>query len=215
MQSDQRGTRQTAYQILVGCVGDQLWTGGTDFCGIAARLNRINPFMCLMAAQHLPLVNAFIGKYRVWDEAGQEAESSPAWWEMGLLERTDWQAQWIGAPFSGGPRTYQPGSLSAEGIQNCKTGRFLRACMRLPSVCTSVTLMVSRVGDALLTPGWTDYNKHIQYQVYDVTELLQAGHECLWRNPGRWLGCGAHCLGGAAALCRSPAISGTNRSHLC
>ena len=26
-----------------------------------------------------------------------------------------------------------------------------------------------RVGDACLTPGWTSYNKRLQYQVYDVT----------------------------------------------
>ena len=32
-----------------------------------------------------------------------------------------------------------------------------------------------RVGDALLAPGWTDYNKHIEYQTYDVTSALQSG----------------------------------------
>jgi alpha-L-rhamnosidase len=32
-----------------------------------------------------------------------------------------------------------------------------------------------RVGEALLTPGWTDYSRHIQYQAYDVTELLRSG----------------------------------------
>jgi alpha-L-rhamnosidase len=32
-----------------------------------------------------------------------------------------------------------------------------------------------RVGDAYLTPGWTSYNKRLQYQVYDVTGLLQNG----------------------------------------
>jgi alpha-L-rhamnosidase len=32
-----------------------------------------------------------------------------------------------------------------------------------------------RVGKDLFTPGWTDYTKHIQYQTYDVTDLLQSG----------------------------------------
>ncbi|MEO7766266.1 MAG: family 78 glycoside hydrolase catalytic domain, partial [Ferruginibacter sp.] len=30
-----------------------------------------------------------------------------------------------------------------------------------------------RVGDAWLTPGWTSYNKRLQYQVFNVTTLLQ------------------------------------------
>ncbi|TAE51886.1 MAG: alpha-L-rhamnosidase, partial [Bacteroidetes bacterium] len=32
-----------------------------------------------------------------------------------------------------------------------------------------------RVGDACLSPGWTSYNKHLQYQTYDVTRLLTPG----------------------------------------
>ena len=32
-----------------------------------------------------------------------------------------------------------------------------------------------RVGDQLFTPGWTSYNKRLQYQTYDVTTLLQHG----------------------------------------
>ncbi len=31
----------------------------------------------------------------------------------------------------------------------------------------------ARVGDALFTPGWTAYNKRLQYQTYDVTEQLR------------------------------------------
>ena len=32
-----------------------------------------------------------------------------------------------------------------------------------------------RVGEDLFTPGWTSYNKRLQYQTYDVTPLVQAG----------------------------------------
>lgn len=36
-----------------------------------------------------------------------------------------------------------------------------------------------RVGDAYLTPGWTSYKKRLQYQVYDVTDLLQQGNNAI------------------------------------
>ena len=31
------------------------------------------------------------------------------------------------------------------------------------------------MGDQLFTPGWTSYNRRLQYQTYDVTSLLKAG----------------------------------------
>ena len=44
-----------------------------------------------------------------------------------------------------------------------------------------------KVGDDQLTPGWTSYNKHLCYQTYDVTDLLQkSGTHCI----GAMLGAG-------------------------
>ena len=34
-----------------------------------------------------------------------------------------------------------------------------------------------RVGEYVLAPGWTAYEKRLQYQVYDVTELLEENNE--------------------------------------
>ena len=36
-----------------------------------------------------------------------------------------------------------------------------------------------RVGNAYLTPGWTSYNKRLQYQAFDVTDLLNAGNNAI------------------------------------
>src|SRR5258708_31849876 len=36
-----------------------------------------------------------------------------------------------------------------------------------------------RVGDELMTPGWTSYNRRLQYQTYDVTNLLKAGRNAM------------------------------------
>ncbi len=37
----------------------------------------------------------------------------------------------------------------------------------------------NRVGDAVFAPGWTHYPKRIQYQTFDVTNLLQKGENAL------------------------------------
>ena len=36
-----------------------------------------------------------------------------------------------------------------------------------------------RVGDSYLTPGWTSYNKTLQMQIYNVTELLKEGENVI------------------------------------
>ena len=35
------------------------------------------------------------------------------------------------------------------------------------------------MSDDVFAPGWTDYRKRVQYNVYDVTALLQAGENVL------------------------------------
>ena len=37
----------------------------------------------------------------------------------------------------------------------------------------------NRVGDAVFTPGWTDYPKRIQYQTFDITGLLHKGENAI------------------------------------
>ena len=42
-----------------------------------------------------------------------------------------------------------------------------------------LSLNGQRVGDHELAPGWTDYDKRVQYQTYDVTAQLRAGDNAL------------------------------------
>ena len=35
------------------------------------------------------------------------------------------------------------------------------------------------IGDAVFNPGWTEYSKRIQYNVYDVTHMLQSGENVI------------------------------------
>ncbi|HSZ32362.1 MAG TPA: glycoside hydrolase family 78 protein, partial [Puia sp.] len=42
----------------------------------------------------------------------------------------------------------------------------------------------SKMGDGFLTPGWTSYNKRLQYQVYDVTKFIHSGANVIGVNIG-------------------------------
>ncbi len=173
LQSDERGTHQSAYQILAASSEKDLdrevgllWDSG--------RIESDQSIHVPYGGSSLTSGQRVYWKVRAWDQAGREVESSSAWWEMGLLEGTDWQAQWIGAPFVDGPRTSSPSPfLRKEFIlkKSLVTARLYATAVGLYE-CHINGL---RVGNALLTPGWTDYSKRVQYQTYDVTELLQQG----------------------------------------
>lgn len=104
--------------------------------------------------------------------------SDPAFWEVGLLRRSDWVASWARPPDPAGRGP-------ARGVYA------LRRLFSLAEAPVSARLYASalgvyelylngeRVGDALLRPGWTDYRKRAQYEVLDVGALLRAGDNVL------------------------------------
>jgi alpha-L-rhamnosidase len=173
MQSDRRGARQTACQIFLASSETSL-DGSKGLLWDSGKIESEQSIHVPYGGPSLASGQRVYWKVRVWDENGGEVESSSAWWEMGLLERTDWEAQWIGAPFFGGPRTSSPAPYLRKEFtlqKHFATARLYATAIGL----YECHLNGVRVGDALLTPGWTDYNKRNQYQVYDVTELLRPG----------------------------------------
>lgn len=77
----------------------------------------------------------------------------------------------------------------------------------------------SRVGDQSLAPGWTDYNKRIDYQTYDVTKLVQKGGNTIaamiangWYS-GNIASFGPNHYGSAPALMAQLRIDYSDGSH--
>ncbi|MFQ5790355.1 MAG: family 78 glycoside hydrolase catalytic domain, partial [Acidobacteriota bacterium] len=115
-----------------------------------------------------------------WNRDGSASARADSFWEMGLLHRKDWQAQWIGLmteksrrPDSPGPSPYLRKELSIRGA--VRRARLYATALG----CYELHLNGERVGNDVLTPGWTDYRRRIQYQTYDVTSFLQEGENVL------------------------------------
>ena len=63
-----------------------------------------------------------------------------------------------------------------------------------------------RVGDHILAPEWTNYRKRVQYQTYDVTELLSTGKNTLAAMVGEGWYAGRLMVVGRAAYGYRPAL---------
>jgi len=129
---------------------------------------------------------------RVWDgDEAVSAWSARAWFEV-ELDQEGWHASWIGP----GPlrESFTPPAHdgSFDPVANAlRPAPYLRRSFSVDQPVASARLHITalglyearlngqRVGDAYLTPGWTDYAKRVQYQTYDVTSLLVPGQNVL------------------------------------
>jgi alpha-L-rhamnosidase len=177
LQSNLRDVQQVAYKITAA-LSESALSEPSMLYWDSGRVESDESIHVLYRGPTLSSGQRIYWKVTVWDSQGQQAESQATWWEMGLLERTDWQAQWIGASFYGGPRTSSPAPYLRREFTVVKPV----ASARLYATAIGVyeaNLNGTRVGEDIFAPGWTDYHRRIQYQVYDITSLIQQGSNAL------------------------------------
>ena len=98
--SDQRGEKQTAYQILVAASPDTLAKDEGDLWD-SGKVPSDQTIHVAYAGKPLLSRMRVWWKVRAWDKDGQaSAWSAPATWTMGLLQSADWRAKWIADPDS-------------------------------------------------------------------------------------------------------------------
>lgn len=188
--SEKRGGKQTAYQILVATSADllrqntgDLWDSGKVSSGQTANL--------VYAGKPLNARQQCFWKVCVWDETGRAQWSDAASWTMGLLQPADWQADYISFPDS------TPVWKDAEKLFLPPAHQFRKEFAADKKVRRATVYATAlgiyelylngrRVGDARFAPGWTDYHQRAYYNTYDVTPLVQRGGNAL----GAWVGDG-------------------------
>jgi len=96
LRSEQRGTVQMAYQVQVTATSDAL-LAGRDLIWDSGRVDSDRSVQVAYAGPMLKSGQRYHWRVRTWDGAGHvSAWSQPAYWEMGLLQPSDWSpAAWI------------------------------------------------------------------------------------------------------------------------
>jgi len=170
LNSPLRNTMQTAYELKVILNKKAVWQTGKTSSGQSVFIS--------YAGARLESNQQYSWQVRVWDNQGKSsAWSQPAFFQTGLLQPTDWKASWIEAGFIE-DSTNRPAQYFRKPFSLNKKIKSATAYITALGMYEA-QLNGQRVGDAYLTPGWTSYNKRLQYQVYDVTSLLKAGDNAL------------------------------------
>jgi alpha-L-rhamnosidase len=119
----------------------------------------------------------YFWQVKIWDNDGKETKWSPAAsFETGLFSQSDWKAKWI--EMNGDTSRY---SSSPYFRKEFMTGKQISSARVYVTAHGFYELEINgkKVGDQVLTPGWTSYSKRLQYQAYDVTSLLVKGNNAI------------------------------------
>lgn len=169
----EEGTRQSAYQILAVNEKEEIvWDTGKRPSSAMTHI----PY----DGKELQSRERINWKVKLWDEKDTEGEwSETTYFEMGLLHKEDWKASWITGDYIPKKKERYPVDCFQKKFQ-LPTEKIVKA--RLYTTACGIyeaQMNGKRVGEYILAPGITDYRKRVQYQVYDVLELLQEGENIL------------------------------------
>ena len=160
------GKKQTAYQIVAADEdGKQLWDSGkAESASMRTQ----------WSGKPVPPKTKVLWKVRLWDENGNSGDWAEATFETGM---DVWKAKWITGNYRVNKKQRYPVDCFRKKfrVSDVRKARlYITACGLYEA-----KLNGQRIGGFILTPGITDYRKRVQYQTYDVTELLQSGENTL------------------------------------
>ncbi|WP_175416240.1 alpha-L-rhamnosidase [Aggregatimonas sangjinii] len=182
MSSKGKNKRQSAYQIRVADTEIKLkenknitWDSGKLSSSQNTQVRYDGP--ALKSGQQCYF------QIKVWDENDTASDwSETHFWTIGLLAKEDWKADWI---------SFKTTDSGVSDSLFLPAASYLRKPFSVSEKIKRATLYVTslgvfemslngqKIGEDLLTPGWTDYTKRIYYKTYDLSEGLQDGTNVL------------------------------------
>lgn len=185
LQNDQPNTMQTAYELCVLCKEKIVWNSGRVESSQDAYVPYTGP--------KLKSRTVYTWKVTVWDNHGNEA-AAEADFETGILDKTEWKAQWVESPFPAKKRGKKHGE-QPPAVLFCKNFYLSGAVhsARLYATCYGIYhayVNGQKVDTGEFAPDFTAYKDFLMYQTYDVTKVLQEGenHLAMYVGDGWLLG---------------------------
>ena len=167
------GFRQRSYRVTVSSSLEALESGIYDMWD-----SRTIESSCNVGVQYggvlLKSRDCAYWKCFVTDQKGVLRQSAAAYFEVALLEQSDWHGCWQAAPASphGGAQYWRKAfELPDKPIVRARV-----------YVCGlgyhEFYVNGTKVGEDVLNPGVTDYSKQVLYCTYDITSALTSGGNC-------------------------------------
>jgi alpha-L-rhamnosidase len=181
--SMKRNVNQAAYQVMVALSPADLqkedrlvWNSG--------KVNSSNSVLVPYGGTALESRKTYFWKVRVWTGKGSGITSKPGRWTMAFLSPDDWKASWIGID-----SMMNAGDKIKDSVKTRLAARYLRKIFLLNNEVKSARMYISGLGlyecyingqkisNDIFAPTATDYSKHVNYNVYEVGNLLKGSDQ--------------------------------------
>lgn len=170
--SGKENVMQTAYEIRVANSLSALNTK-TELLWDTGKINSDQSINIVYLGTPLKSMQRAYWQVRIWDNKKNASKwSTPAYWEMGILNTSDWKASWITMKDEAKSETSLPSQYYRKEFSTNKTVASARVYATSLGLY-QLFLNGEKVSDQQFTPGFTSYKKRIQYQTYDVTSMLK------------------------------------------
>lgn len=168
MESDKKNTLQNSYQIIVKAQEKNaertVWDSGVK--------EKATSVLISYEGEELASETRYTVQISVTDNHGNISEITGSF-ETGVLDNAEFKAQMITSDF---PEEETACPIFGKTFALDKKVKKARLYATAHGVYEA-TLNGQTVGDYRMAPGWTSYHNRLQYQIYDVTELLAAENE--------------------------------------
>lgn len=161
IESKEQDVLQEAYRITVSELATEkvIWDSGV--------ITGDDNFYHVLEEGELQSQTEYQADVKVWDNKGNSSEETLCF-ETTLFPENGFCGKWI---------TYPGEEMDAcpVFIKRMSTEKKIKKARVYASACGIYKIQINgkRVGEDFLTPGWTEYGKQIQYQTYDVKEMLK------------------------------------------
>lgn len=170
MESDKQDTVQEAYQIQVtqmNFLGNSeriVWNSG--------KVESEESVLVEYGGEDLLPRTEYRCKLSVWNNH-EEKEEKETFFETGFFNPEHLDADWITHSFSENEKACPVFIKQFALKEKPVNARLYITSLGLYEACINE----KKCGDGYFTPGWTSYNKRLQYQTYDVIEMLDISTE--------------------------------------
>lgn len=174
IQSDQYNLNQSHYQIFVAT--DKVFSS-KSLVWDSGKVNSSESVYVKYQGKALDFATKYYWTVKVWtNQSSRPRQSGIGFWTTGMMSSENWNSEWIGVDEKDKKSKNSPYFTNDFSIDN----QIISAQLFITSRgIYEAHINGKRVGESYLTPGWTSYNNRIQYQAYDVKNLISSGNNRL------------------------------------
>ena len=173
LKSDRNDTVQCSYSIIVKGADGIVWDSG--------KVENSQSVLSVYSGLMLKPRTRYNVTVAVHDNHGESA-AAEGWFETGLMSCDNRKASWITHGYEDKVEACPVYVREFDLSGKVKAARVYASALGV----YELEMNGRKAGDAFLAPGWTSYHTRVQYQTYDITDMMEETNKVVITSANGW-----------------------------